>query len=340
MAGKQENTYDDIVRDIRAQRYKPIYYLMGEEPYYIDSISDLIANTVLSEEERAFNQVILYGADTDVSTIINTAKSFPMGARYQVVIVKEAQAVRNIEELAYYAQKPQPSTILVICHKNGTLDRRKKLAGEIQKVGVLFESKKLHDNNMPTFIISYLKKKQVAIDNQSAMLMAEHVGNDLHRTIGELDKLIITLPKGEKTITPEQIERNIGISKNFNNFELLNALVTKNIYKATQIVKYFDSNPKNNPVQVTLALLFNFYSNLMLAYYAPQKSPDGIAAWLGIPSWQVKNNYLPAMRNYSGTKVMQIVEGIRRTDAKSKGIDNAVASPGELLEELIFFILH
>ena len=336
----KETTYEEIARDLKNRIYKPVYYLMGEESYYIDRISEYIAQTVLNENEKEFNQTILYGADTDIATIINAAKCYPMMSKYQVVIVKEAQGVKNIDELSYYLQKPLESTILVLCHKHGVLDRRKKLAAEIEKVGVLFESKKIKDAQLTGFITSYLKRKSIEIEPKASEMMAEFVGTDLSRMAGELEKLIITLPKGQKRITPEQIEQNIGISKDYNNYELRNALIIKDVFKANQIIKYFEENPKTNPLQMTLSVLFNFFSNLMLAYYAPEKSEQGIAAQLGLKSpWQSKD-YLAAMRKYSGVKVMQIIGEIRYCDAKSKGVGNSSLGDGELLRELVYKILH
>ena len=336
----KETTYEEIARDLKNRIYKPVYYLMGEESYYIDRISEYIAQTVLNENEKEFNQTILYGADTDIATIINAAKRYPMMSKYQVVIVKEAQGVKNIDELSYYLQKPLESTILVLCHKHGVLDRRKKLAAEIEKVGVLFESKKIKDAQLTGFITSYLKRKSIEIEPKASEMMAEFVGTDLSRMAGELEKLIITLPKGQKRITPEQIEQNIGISKDYNNYELRNALIIKDVFKANQIIKYFEENPKTNPLQMTLSVLFNFFSNLMLAYYAPEKSEQGIAAQLGLKSpWQSKD-YLAAMRKYSGVKVMQIIGEIRYCDAKSKGVGNSSLGDGELLRELVYKILH
>ena len=336
----KETTYEEIARDLKNRIYKPVYYLMGEESYYIDRISEYIAQTVLNENEKEFNQTILYGADTDIATIINAAKRYPMMSKYQVVIVKEAQGVKNIDELSYYLQKPLKSTILVLCHKHGVLDRRKKLAAEIEKVGVLFESKKIKDTQLAGFITSYLKRKSIEIEPKASEMMAEFVGTDLSRMAGELEKLIITLPKGQKRITPEQIEQNIGISKDYNNYELRNALIIKDVFKANQIIKYFEENPKTNPLQMTLSVLFNFFSNLMLAYYAPEKSEQGIAAQLGLKSpWQSKD-YLAAMRKYSGVKVMQIIGEIRYCDAKSKGVGNSSLGDGELLRELVYKILH
>ena len=336
----KETTYEEIARELKNRIYKPVYYLMGEESYYIDRISEYIAQTVLNENEKEFNQTIVYGADTDIATVINAAKRYPMMSKYQVVIVKEAQNIKNIEELVYYLQKPLDSTILVLCHKHGTLDRRKKLAAEIEKVGVLFESKKIKDAQLPGFISSYLKRRSVEIEPKASEMMAEFVGADLSRMAGELEKLIITLPRGQKRITPEQIERNIGISKDYNNFELRNALVAKDVFKANQIIKYFEENPKTNPLQMTLSVLFNFFSNLMLAYYAPDKSEQGIANQLGLKSsWQSKD-YMVAMRKYSGVKVMQIVGEISYCDAKSKGVGNPSLGDGDLLRELVYKILH
>ena len=336
----KETTYEEIARDLKNRVYKPVYYLMGEESYYIDRISEYIAQTVLTEEEKEFNQTVLYGSEIDVATIINAAKRYPMMSEYQVVIVKEAQNVKKIEELSYYVQKPLMSTILVICHKHGVLDRRKKLAAEIDKVGVLFESKKIKDAQLPGFISSYLKRKQVDIEPKASEMMAEFVGTDLSRMAGELDKLVITLPQGVKRVTPEQIERNIGVSKDYNNYELRSALVTKDVLKANKIIKYFEENPKTNPIQMTLSVLFGFFSNLMLAYYAAEKTEQGIANQLQLKqSWQARE-YMAAMRVYSGVKVMQIIGEIRYCDAKSKGVENSSLSDGDLLRELIYKILH
>ena len=327
---KQEITCDDILKELRAKQYRPVYYLMGEEPYYIDLISDYITDNVLNETEKEFNLTVVYGADVDVATIINAAKRYPMMSEHQVVVVKEAQNIRNIEELSYYLQKPLLSTILVICHKHGVLDKRKKLAAEIEKSGILFESRKVKESQLPA----------IDLEPKATSMLADFVGTDLSRLTGELEKLIITLPKGQTRVTPEQIERNIGISKDYNNFELRSAIVEKDVLKANRIIKYFEENPKTNPIQMTLSLLFGFFSNLMLAYYAPEKSEQGIAAFLGLKSpWQSRE-YLNAMRMYNGIKTMQIIGEIRYTDAKSKGVGNPSLNDSDLLRELVFKILH
>ena len=337
---KQELSCDDILKELRAKQYRPIYYLMGEESYYIDLIADYITDNVLSETEKEFNLTVVYGADVDIATVINAAKRYPMMSEYQVVIVKEAQAIRNMEELSFYLQKPLNSTILVICHKHGTLDKRKKLVAEVEKVGILFESKKIKDSQLPAFINSYMKRKGIDMEPKASAMLADFVGTDLSRLTGELEKLIITLPAGQKRVTPEQIEKNIGISKDYNNFELRSALVEKDILKANKIIKYFEENPKTNPIQMTLSLLFNFYSNLMLSYYSPENTEQGIASWLGLKSPWAARDYLTAMRRYNGVKTMQIIGEIRYADAKSKGINNASMSDGDILRELVFKILH
>ena len=337
---KQEITCDDILKELRAKQYRPVYYLMGEEPYYIDLIADYITDNILTETEKEFNLTVVYGADVDIATVINAAKRYPMMSEHQVVVVKEAQNIRNMEELSYYLQKPLLSTILVICHKHGVLDRRKKLAAEIEKTGVLFESKKVKDAQLPAFITSYMKRKGIYVEPKATAMLADFVGADLSRLTGELEKLIITLPKGHTRVTPEQIEKNIGISKDYNNFELRSALVEKDVLKANKIIKYFEENPKTNPIQMTLSLLFGFFSNLMLAYYAPEKSEQGIANMLGLRTpWQAKD-YLAAMRRYNGVKTMQIIGEIRYADAKSKGVGNPSLSDGDILRELVFKILH
>lgn len=337
---KKELTYDEIIRELNSRSYRPIYYLMGEESYYIDKISDFIIENVLTTEEKEFNLTVLYGMDTDISTVINAAKRYPMMSAHQVVVVKEAQSMKNMDELVYYLQKPLSSTILVFCHKHGSLDRRKKLPAEIEKVGILYESKKIKDAQLPVFISSYMKQRAVDIDTKAVAMLADFVGTDLSRLTGELEKLIITLPKGETRVTPELIERNIGISKDYNTFELRNALIERDILKANKIIKYFEENPKTNPIQMTIALLFSFFSNLMLAYYAPEKSEQGIADMLGLRTpWQSKD-YLTAMRRFSGVKVMEIIGEIRYSDAKSKGVGNSSMSDGDILRELVFKILH
>ena len=318
---------------------------MGDESYYIDRISDYIVNTVLKEEEKDFNLNLLYGLETSVDQIINLAREYPMMSEHRVVLVREAQNLnfeneRNAERFLLYLRRPQPTTILVFCHKHGVLDRRKKVASEIQKTGVLFESKKLYDNQLPGFVTSYLKRKGVAMEQDAVMMICDYVGSDLNHMAGELDKLVLALPANTMRIDSRFVESHVGISKDFNNFELQSAIIEGNIYKANRIVKVFNENPKLHPVSVSISVLFNFFSSLMEAYYAPVRTEDGIAEWLGIQRWQVTKNILPAMKRYSGIKVMQIIEKLRETDEKNKGIGGSKLSNEQLLGDLIYFIMH
>lgn len=341
MAVKKEGvTYDEIVRSVRAGNFAPVYYLMGEEAYYIDKVSEFIVDTALKEEEKDFNLTVCYGTDVTADEVINAAKRFPMMAERQVVLVREAQSLPGKERLSFYLEHPQPSTVLIFCHKHGVLDKRKKLAADIQKTGVLFESKKLYDSQLPGFVTTYLRRKGVAMEQNAVMMVCESVGSDLSRLSGELDKLMLVLPEGETRIGAAFVEQHVGISKDFNNFELVSALVAKDVLKVNRIVKYFNDNPKNFSLQLTLSVMFGFFSNLMVAYYAPQRTEEGIADWVEQPRWQVARNILPAMQKYSGVKVMQIIGKLRETDAKSKGLGNTIATPGDLLKELAYFILH
>lgn len=340
MAKKDDNSHLKILQDIRNKTFAPVYFLMGDEPYYIDLICDTIVANVLSESERDFNQTILYGADIeDFGIVINTAKRFPMMAQHQLVVVKEAQMIRSIESLTYYLQKPLRSTILVICYKGSY--KSKKILAEIGKVGVLYESKKLYENQLPAFISNYLAEKRMTIDPKASAMMADFIGADLNRLTGELDKLAITLPEGQTRITAESVERNIGISKDFNNFELLNAIINRNVYKANLIVRYFEQNPKNNPLVVTISVLFNFFANLMLCYFAPDKSENGLVGELKLRSAFQARDYIVAMRNYNAFKCIEIIDCIRRSDAKSKGVNSgAMSQDSDILREMVFRIMH
>lgn len=337
---KEIATFESIMRDIKNRNYSPVYLLMGDESYYIDKLSEYIENSVLTDDEKEFNLNVLYGADVSIDELINVSKRYPMMSQYQVVIVKEAQSLSKIEELVHYVQKPLQSTILVICYKHGSIDKRKKIVSEVEKNKfVLFESNKIRDEHLPTFITSYLQKKQVVIDRKSSEMIAEFVGNDLSRLCGELDKLIITLTSERKVVTPEHIEKNIGISKDYNVFELKSALINKDVLKSNKIINYFEKNPKSNPIQQTLPLLFHFFSNLMLAYYAPDKTEQGIATMLGLRSSYQSKDYITAMRNFTGIKTMQIIGHLRYADALSKGVRGS-STDAEIMKELVFKILH
>ena len=342
MAEAKNASFESIMRDLEAGNYAPVYYLMGDEPYYIDKIADYIADHALQPEERDFNQTILFGSDVNASQIADLARRYPMMAQKQVVIVKEAQNIKNTEALERYFANPMATTILVMCHKNGKVDGRKSgYVKAIKAAGVLFESAKLKDRDLPSFIENYLKSRQVKIDVKSVQMIAENIGADLSRLVGELDKVILSLPEENRVVTPQVVEDQIGVSKEFNGFELRDAIVSRNVYKANQIIKYFDENPKAGSIYSFLPLLFGYFQNLMIAFYAPNnKSQEAVADWLDFKNpWQAKD-YMTGMRNYSGMKVMQIISKIREIDAKSKGLDNPNTPAGELMKELIFYILH
>lgn len=337
---KKEYSFDEICRDIKQKKFLPIYFLMGEESFFMDEITDRLIENVLAEPERDFNQIILYGADTDCATIINAARRFPMMSNYQLVVIREAQMLRNIEELAFYAKNPLNSTILVINHKYKTIDRRKALASAVDKAGILYESKKVPDYKLPAFITSHLQFMGITIDPKAAQMLGDFLGNDLSKLVKELEKLSIILPPQAKRITPELVEQNIGISKEYNNFELIKALAMKDVLKANRIAQYFEKNPKNNPIQVTLPVLFNYFSNLLICYYTPDKSENSLMQALGLRSNFQLKDYQLGMRNYSAMKIFNLIGNIRTCDAGSKGIDNISASDGDLLKELLYKILH
>ncbi|XCF07582.1 DNA polymerase III subunit delta [Tamlana crocina] len=328
-----------LVTDIKNRKLKPIYFLMGEEPYYIDRISDFIEDTVLSEEERGFNQMVLYGRDVAVEDIVGHAKRFPMMAEYQVVIIKEAQDLsRTIEKLAKYAENPQPTTVLVVNYKYKRIDKRKALYKTLKKTGVVYESKKLYENQVADWIRRVLSPKKYDISPKAAQMLVEFLGTDLSKINNELEKLQIILPKGTQ-ITPEHIEENIGISKDYNNFELRKAVGERNAAKAFKIVKYFGENPKDNPMVVTVSLLFNFFSQLLQFHGLKDKSPRSVASALKINPYFV-NEYIDAARNYPMRKVSMVVATLREFDVKGKGVGANAVPQGDLLKELLVRILN
>jgi DNA polymerase-3 subunit delta len=342
MAETKNVTYDGIMRDMRAGKFEKVYYLMGEEPYYIDKITDFIAENALRPEERDFNLTVLFGADVEAARIVEAARRYPMMAERQVVIVKEAQNIRQTDTMQKYFEKPMATTILVLCHKNGKLDsRKKKYVDSIKSAGVIFESAKLKDFKLPEFIEAYLKEREVGIDPKSTQIIADAIGSDLSRLTSELDKVLISLPKDDRRITPQVVEDQIGVSKDFNIFELKDALINRNIFKANQIARYFDKNPKAGSIYAVLPMLFSYFQNLMIAYYCPKRqSQEEVAAFLGMKSpWGAKD-YMTGMRNYTPKKVMEIIGKMREIDAKSKGLDNPNTPAGELMKELMFVILH
>lgn len=330
--------FEDILRDLKNKIYKPIYFLSGEEAYFIDQITDYISNNVLDESEKAFNQTVLYGKDSKIEDIINAAKRFPMMANHQVIIVKEAQEIRTIDNLIYYAEQPLVSTVLVINYKYKTLDKRKKLYKVLSKDAVLFESKKLYENQVPAWINTYLKEKKYSITPVSCQLLTDFLGTDLSKISNELNKLMISLPEGT-AISPEDIQKNIGISKDFNNFELQKALKEKNILKANRIIQHFARNPKDNPIVLTIISLYSYFSKILSYHFLKDKSKNNVASVLKVNPYFVQD-YVLAAKRYNTKKVVSVISLLREYDMKTKGYNNVSTSHEDLLRELIFKIIH
>ncbi|SMC71621.1 DNA polymerase III subunit delta [Cellulophaga tyrosinoxydans] len=326
-----------IVNDIKSGHIKPIYFLMGDEAYYIDKLAEFIENNILSEEERGFNQMTLYGKDVTIEDIIGNAKRYPMMAEHQVIIVKEAQHLsRTIENLSAYAEHPQMSTVLVLCYKYAKLDKRKKIYKAIQKTGLIFESKKLYENQVADWIKKVLAGSGYSITPKAAILLVEFLGTDLSKINNELEKLKLVIPK-TKEIDPEAIEANIGISKDYNNFELKKALGERNVLKATRILNYFAQNPKDNPFVLTITLLNSFFTQLLQYHGMKDHNPKNVASILGISPYFV-SEYQIAAKNYPMKKVSAIIADLRELDAKGKGV-GANLSQEDLLKELLIKII-
>ncbi len=341
MAKKGVLTYKDILKEVDAGDFKPVYLLMGEESYYIDLLTDYISSHALTQEEADFNLFVMYATDhTEVGDIINSAKRLPMMGKYQVIIVKECQNVKKWDDMIYYVNNPSKSTILILSYKNGSMDRRKKFVSVIEESGGLFVSSKLKEGMLPYFIRDYLKDKNIDIDNNATMMLVENIGADLSRMTSELDKLCITLPENVNAISPELIEKNIGISKDFNQWEFKSAIVRHDVLKANRIINYFCDNPKLNSPIMTVAMLFNFFADLMMVYYAPDKSEDGLVKHLELKSAYPLKDLREAARHYSAMKTMKIIGKLRETDAKLKGLEKGSATDADVMRELVFFILH
>jgi len=332
-------TYEEIISDLKKRIFKPVYFLAGEEPYYIDLITDHIEEKVLSEAEKPFNQVIIYGEDTTVPAIIETARRFPMMSSHQVVIVKEAQSLKKIEDLIFYLEKPLVSTILVLNYKYKVVDKRTKFYKALENHAVYFESPRLRDYQVPGWIERHLMTLGIRTDPNASAMLTEYLGTDLHKIVNELNKLIITLPAGKPVITTSLIEKNIGISKDYNNFELQKAIGEKDILRANMIIHHFASDPKDNPINLTIASLFSFFSKLLTYHYLTDKSKNSAAAALRINPYFVKD-FETAAGKYNISKSVQIISLLRTYDMKSKGYGDISSEPGDLLKELIFKILH
>jgi DNA polymerase III subunit delta len=332
-------TYEEIIADLKNRIFRPVYFLAGEEPYYIDLIVDYIEEKVLAESDKAFNQIIVYGDDTNIQAIMDTAKRFPMMSSHQVVIVKEAQSLKKIEELAAYVEKPLNSTILVFSYKYKTLDKRTKLVKLLESQAVYFESQRLRDYQIPAWIERYLMTKGIKSDPSASAMLTEYLGTDLHKIVNELDKLIITLPREKPLITTALIEKNIGISKEYNNFELQKAVGERNILKSNMIISYFANNPKDNPITLTIASLFGFYSKLLTYHYLTDKSKNNVAAVLKVNPFFVRD-YEIAAQKFNLARVVAIISLLRSYDVRSKGYGDPGTEPGDLMKEMIYKILH
>lgn len=359
MAG--ELTYSQIMSNLKKGNYSPVYYLMGDESFFIDQISGYMEEHVIPEEERDFNQIVVYGLDTTMQSVLERARAYPMMGEHQLILVKEAQhlykdspgskedkpgnssapASASFDLLSSYLNRPQEKTILVFCHKNGVLDKRRKVVSELSGKGVLFTSRKIRDDQIGQFIGDYCKAEGYGMDSKACSMLAEYVGADLSRLSKELDKLFVAVSDPKESITPDLIEKIIGISKEYNDFELRNAIIYKDIQKANRIVKYYEDNQKTYPIQKVMPLLFQYFSNLMLAWYAPSRTENGIAEQLGLKStWGVKD-YMEGMKRYSAYNVLNIISEIRYTLARANGvgISSADANNG-LLREFVFKVLH
>jgi DNA polymerase-3 subunit delta len=332
-------TYEEIISGLKKRIFKPVYFLAGEEAYYIDLIVSYIETNILLEEEKAFNQIIIYGDDTNLNAIIDTARRFPMMSSHQVVIIKEAQSLKKIEDLVFYLEKPLLSTILVFCYKYKTLDKRTRLYKLLESHAIYFESARVRDYLIPAWIERYLMVKGIKCDPSASAMLTEFLGTDLHKIVNELDKLIISLPAGKPVITTSLIEKNIGISKDYNNFELMKAIGEKNIVKANMIIQYFANNPKDNPITLSIASLFGFFSKLLTFHYMTDKSKNNVAAVLKVNPYFVKD-YETSASKYNASDTMQVISILRTFDMKSKGFGDVGTESGELMKEMVYRILH
>jgi DNA polymerase-3 subunit delta len=332
-------TYEQLIGDLKNRSFKPIYFLHGEEPYYIDLVTEYITGHVLTEAEKSFNQTIVYGKDSDAVQVTNLAKRYPMMASQQVVVVKEAQELKDFDSLIHYIEHPQPSTLLVLNYKYKNPDKRKKVFKSLEKNGVSFQSKKLYDNQVPGWISGYASNRKYRIEPKAAALLAEFLGSDLSRIANEVEKLIIAIGSGERTITPAHVEENIGISKEYNQFELQNALGKRDVLKANRIINYFAENERKYPVPLTIGFLYSFFSKLLMIHYSKDRSENGVATLLKVHPFFAKE-YLVASKRYSAGRVVEIISLLRTYDMRSKGYEGNTPPAGGLLKELVFKIMH
>ena len=330
--------YTEIIASIAEKNLQPVYFLMGDEPYYIDKVADAFSKNVLSAEEQEFNQVTLYGKDITTEQIIAEAKQYPFGAEKRVVIIKEAQHLKDIEILDSYLDNPQPSTVLVIAYKGKSVDKRKKFGKNLGEKCVVFESKKLYDNKIPAWILSYVNEKGFTIDNSATAVLAEYLGADLSKITNELDKLMLVVKK-EEQITTKLIEYHIGISKDYNVFELQNALGKKDVLKANRIINHFAANPKMHNIVPIMSAFFSYFQKIMVYHFLEDKSSKSAASILKVNPFFV-SQYQTASRNYSKKQLFYILEYLKDYDLRSKGVNNKNTTQSGLLKELVFKILH
>jgi len=333
-----------IIKHIRSGDYSPIYFLEGDEPYYIDVISDLIEQHALDEAAKGFNQIILYGKDVRVNDVLGNARRFPMMSERQVVIVKEAQNIQDLgreegsKQLIQYLENPLASTILVFCHKHKSLDKRKAISKSLKKHAVYLTTKKLYDNQVPDWIRSYIREKDFTITDKAVFMLAEFIGNNLERLSNEIDKMLINF-KEKAEINDHLIQKYVGISKEYNAFELQKAVAFKEIVKANKIVHYFEANPKNNPVIPIISILYLFFSKLLILHSTSDKSDNNLATVLKTNRYFVRD-YIIAAKNYPVNKVTSIIRDLRHADLQSKGVNAANLPDGQILKELVFKIMH
>ncbi|MFZ4543500.1 MAG: DNA polymerase III subunit delta [Saprospiraceae bacterium] len=331
-------TYQEIVQQISTRKFQPVYLLQGDEPFYIDELTTLFEDKVLSEGEKAFNFTMFYGEETDFRSVVDTARRYPMMCEYQLVIVREAQEMKTLGELSAYVEKPTPSTILVICHKHKKIDARTNAGKILNQKSEVFESKKLYDNQVPDWIINYLKDQKLNIKPDSAAMLSEYLGNDLSRIVNELQKLSMNLPVGTY-ISAEHIEKYIGISKEYNVFELTKALSSRDISKCNKIVLHLNENSKRNPFIATVATIYGFFSKVYMLHFLKGRSPTEQVKALGVKSEWAMKEHLAATRFYSPEKVEYIIGQLSTYDLRAKGVNNVNTGEEELLRELIAKIL-
>ncbi|MEZ5071848.1 MAG: DNA polymerase III subunit delta [Bacteroidales bacterium] len=332
-------SFDDLMRDLKARKYAPVYFLYGEEPYSIDLVTDYITKHVLTDAEKSFNQTIVYGKETDAAQVMNLAKRFPMMAAHQVVVVKEAQEMKSWDDLVHYLDQPLKSTLLVFNYKYKNPDKRKKVFARLVKETASMETKKLYDNQVPAWITGFVKDHKRQIDPKAAMLLTEFLGSDLSRIAREMEKLFVAMGKDQTTVTPALVERNIGISKDFNQFELQAALGKRDALKANRIIRYFDQNPKDHHISVTIGSLYYYFNKLLTIHYLKDKSKDSVAAAIKVHPFFV-GEYMQAARSYSARSVVNIIALLRECDMRSKGYGGNNIPDGELQKEMVFKILH